>query len=106
MSAPPKTVLDVSPEEAGAIRAAVLTADLSSLGLGRALAGPADAADLAALLADPQVSDAIYDLPRPFTEETMAGWIAESAAPGVPTTATSSTIFRTRNTVSRSSVTN
>ena len=80
MSAPPLTVLEVSPEEAETIRAAVLVADLDTLGPGRRLAGPADAADLAAFLADPQVSAAIYDLPRPFTEETMAGWIAESAA--------------------------
>ena len=80
MSAPPKTVLDVSPEEAGAIRAAVLTADLSTMGLGRALASPQDASDLAVFLADPQVSDAIYDLPRPFTEAVMARWIAESEA--------------------------
>ncbi|MBI5941759.1 MAG: GNAT family N-acetyltransferase [Caulobacterales bacterium] len=78
MSAPPVTVLDVPPEEAAAIRAAVLSADLSTLGMGRALAGPADAADLAAFLADPPVSDAIYDLPRPFTEANMARWIAES----------------------------
>lgn len=80
MSAPPVTVLEVPPEEAAAIRAAVLSADLSTLGPGRALAGPADATDLAAFLADPRVSDAIYDLPRPFTEANMARWIAESAA--------------------------
>lgn len=80
MSAPPVTVLEVPPDEAAAIRAAVLSADLSTLGPGRALAGPADEADLAAFLADPRVSDAIYDLPRPFTEANMARWIAESAA--------------------------
>lgn len=80
MSAPPVTVLDVPPEEAAAIRAAVLSADLSTLGDGRALAVPADAADLAAFLADPRVSDPIYDLPRPFTEANMARWIAESEA--------------------------
>ncbi|MDO9222707.1 MAG: GNAT family protein [Caulobacter sp.] len=80
MSAPPVTVLEVQPEEAAAIRAAVLSADLSTLGMGRALAGPGDAADLAAFLADPKVSDAIYDLPRPFTEAVMTRWIAESEA--------------------------
>lgn len=80
MSAPPVTVLEVPPEEAAAIRAAVLSADLKTLGMGRALAGPEDAADLAVFLADPQVSDAIYDLPRPFTEAVMARWIAESEA--------------------------
>lgn len=78
MSAPPVTVLEVPPEEAAAIRAAVLSADLATLGPGRALASPSDAADLAAFLADPRVSDAIYDLPRPFTEANMARWIAES----------------------------
>lgn len=80
MSAPPRTVLEVSADEAAAIRAAVLSADLDTLGPGRALARPEDAADLAAFLADPRVSDAIYDLPRPFTPANMARWIAESEA--------------------------
>lgn len=80
MSAPPVTVLEVPPEEAAAIRAAVLSADLSTMGPGRALARPEDAVDLAAFLADPRVSDAIYDLPRPFTKANMARWIAESEA--------------------------
>lgn len=80
MSAPPKTVLEVSPEEAAAVREAVLAADLDTLGPGRGLARAEDAADLAAFLADPAVSDAIYDLPRPFTEANMARWIAESEA--------------------------
>ena len=80
MSAPPKTVLEVTPEEAEAVHAAVLAADLDTLGPGRSLARPDDAADMAAFLADPNVSDAIYDLPRPFTEANMARWIAESEA--------------------------
>jgi len=80
MSAPPVTVLEVPPGEAAAIRAAVLSADLSTMGPGRALARLEDAADLAAFLADPRVSDAIYDLPRPFTKANMARWIAESEA--------------------------
>lgn len=80
MSAPPVTVLDVPAEEAAAIRLAVLSADLDTLGPGRSLARAEDAADLAEFLADPRVSDAIYDLPRPFTEDTMARWIAESEA--------------------------
>jgi len=80
MSAPPDTVLEVSAEEAAAIRAAVLAADLSTLGPGRSLAGPADAADLLAFLLDPEVSDAIYDLPRPFTHESVGRWIAQSEA--------------------------
>lgn len=78
MSAPPKTVLEVSDEEAAAIRMAVATADLGALGAGRAIARPADAADLAAFLADPAVSDAIYDLPRPLTEANVRKWIVES----------------------------
>jgi RimJ/RimL family protein N-acetyltransferase len=80
VSAPPDTVLEVSEEEAAAIRAAVLAADLSTLGPGRSLADPADAADLLAFLLDPEVSDAIYDLPRPFTLDSVGRWIAESEA--------------------------
>ena len=80
MSAPPDTVLEVSPREAEAICAAVLAADLSTLGPGRSLAGPADAADLLAFLLDPEVSDAIYDLPRPFSRESVGRWIADSEA--------------------------
>lgn len=80
MSAPPDTVLEVSADEAEAIRAAVLSADLSTLGPGRALATPADTADLLAFLSDPEVSDAIYDLPRPFTPESVGRWITESEA--------------------------
>jgi RimJ/RimL family protein N-acetyltransferase len=80
MSAPPKTVLEVTAGEAAAIRAAVLSADLDTLGPGRSLARPQDAADLAAFLADPRVSDAIYDLPRPFSEANMRRWIEESEA--------------------------
>ncbi len=80
MSAPPDTVLEVSPQEAEAIRAAVLAADLATLGPGRSLAGPTDTADLLAFLLDPEVSDAIYDLPRPFTHESVGRWIAESEA--------------------------
>jgi RimJ/RimL family protein N-acetyltransferase len=80
VSAPPDTVLGVPADEAEAIRAAVLAADLSTLGPGRTLAGSADAADLLAFLLDPEVSDAIYDLPRPFTHESVGRWIAESEA--------------------------
>ena len=80
MSAPPDTVLEVSADEAAATRAAVLAADLDALGPGRSLARPEDAADLTAFLADPRVTDAIYDLPRPFTLETVGRWIAECEA--------------------------
>lgn len=74
MSAPPKTVLHASPEEEAAIRAAVRAAAKDHI------AGPQDVPGLTRLLADPRVSDPIYDLPRPFTEQNIARWVAESAA--------------------------
>ncbi|HWA60151.1 MAG TPA: GNAT family N-acetyltransferase [Caulobacteraceae bacterium] len=80
MSAPPKTVLDVSEAEADAIRAAVRGADPSRLDAGRRLAGPDDIAGLVELLADPRVSGPIYDLPKPITAESVAGWVAEGEA--------------------------
>ncbi|MBS0475575.1 MAG: GNAT family N-acetyltransferase [Proteobacteria bacterium] len=80
MSAPPQTRLTVSAEEETAIRLAVRCADLSLLGPGRRIAGDDDVAGLIALLSDPAVSDPIYDLPRPFTPETIAGWIAGARA--------------------------
>ena len=52
MSAPPKTVLEVGPQEAEAIRQAVREAVLED---GRLLAGPEHVAGLTALLADPRV---------------------------------------------------
>lgn len=80
MSAPPKTVLDVSPEEAEAIRRAVRTADVSGLGPGRVRAGPEHVAGLVELLADERVSDPIYDLPRPINTENVARWVADGQA--------------------------
>lgn len=80
MSAPPVTVLEVDEAEAEAIRQAVRTADPLTLGYGRMLARPEHAAALAHFLSDPRVSDAIYDLPRPFTAAVMARWIDESEA--------------------------
>jgi RimJ/RimL family protein N-acetyltransferase len=74
MSAPPKTVLTASAEEAAAIRAAVRAAE------GPMLAGPQHVDGLLKLFLDPQVSDPIYDLPRPFTRESVAAWVAESEA--------------------------
>ncbi len=32
------------------------------------------------MLSDPQVSDPIYDLPRPFTHESVGRWVGESEA--------------------------
>lgn len=78
MSAPPTTRLDVSAQEAAAIRAAVRTADLSLLSPRHRLAGAEHVAGLIALLSDRAVSDPIYDLPRPFTPDVIAGWIAET----------------------------
>jgi RimJ/RimL family protein N-acetyltransferase len=74
MSAPPKTVLTATPEEEAAIRAAVRAAE------GHLVAGPEHVDGLLALLSDPKVSDPIYDLPRPFTRESVARWVAESEA--------------------------
>ena len=77
MSAPPKTVLEVSPQEAEAIRQAVREAALED---GRLLAGPEHVAGLTALLADPRVSDPIYDLPRPINQGNVARWVADCTA--------------------------
>lgn len=74
MSAPPKTVLTASAEEEAAIRAAVRRAE------GRVVARPEHVAGLTALLSDPRVSDPIYDLPRPFTPESVGKWVADSEA--------------------------
>lgn len=74
MSAPPKTVLTATPEEEARIIAAVRRAE------GRVVAGPEHVDGLLKLLADPRVSDPIYDLPRPFTRESIARWVADSEA--------------------------
>ena len=79
MSAPPKTVLTATPEEEAAIREAVRTADPETLAPKRAIAGPEHVDDLLELLADPEVSGAIYDLPRPLTRENVAAWVADFA---------------------------
>jgi RimJ/RimL family protein N-acetyltransferase len=74
MSAPPKTVLTATPQEEAAIRAAVRAAH------GHTVAGPEHVAGLFALLADPAVSDPIYDLPRPIDFDNVALWVGESEA--------------------------
>ncbi len=74
MSAPPKTVLTATPQEEAAIRDAVRRAE------GRTVAGPEHVTGLLALIADPAVSDPIYDLPRPITFDSVALWVAESEA--------------------------
>ena len=69
MSAPPITVLTATPEEEAAIIAAVRAAP------GRLVAGPEHVAGLLKLFSDPRVSDPIYDLPRPFSEASLASWV-------------------------------
>lgn len=81
MSAPPLTVLEAAPEEEAAIRAAVREArGLATLAGRRVVAGPQHVDEALTLLADPRVSEPIYDLPRPFTREGVAAWIAEATA--------------------------
>ncbi|MEZ5937380.1 MAG: GNAT family N-acetyltransferase [Hyphomonadaceae bacterium] len=79
MSAPPKTVLNTTPAEAEAIRAAVRRADLALLGDNFVVAGDAHVDGLVALLEDPAVSDPIYDLPRPLTRANLSAWVDEAA---------------------------
>ncbi|HEY3950973.1 GNAT family N-acetyltransferase [Phenylobacterium sp.] len=74
MSAPPKTELVATPDEAAAIRTAVRAAQ------GRVVAGPEHVDGLYQLLADPAVSGPIYDLPKPITRDSVAAWVADSEA--------------------------
>jgi RimJ/RimL family protein N-acetyltransferase len=78
MSAPPTTKLAVTAHEAAAIRTAVSTADLSLLGPTHRFASPDHIPGLIALLADPAISDPIYDLPRPFSADVIAHWISDA----------------------------
>ncbi|MDB5432006.1 MAG: hypothetical protein JWP35_3122 [Caulobacter sp.] len=80
MSSPPLTVLEVSDEEAAAIRAAVRGVDLKTLGEGRSEARPGDVDDLVEMLSDERVSGPIYDLPRPLTRDSVAAWIERGMA--------------------------
>lgn len=80
MSAPPKTVLHASEAEAEAIRRAVRTADVATLGPNRARAELKHVPGLSRLLSDPAVSAPIYDLPRPLTEEGLTRWVVENQA--------------------------
>ena len=74
MSAPPKTVLTASAAEEAAIRQVV------RIFAAERVAGPQHVAGLVDLFSDPRVSDPIYDLPRPFTHENVARWVADSEA--------------------------
>ena len=80
MSAPPKTVLEVSDEEAVAIRQAVRTADVTTLGDRRERAELKHVPGLVALLADERVSGPIYDLPRPIDADSVTRWVTEAQA--------------------------
>jgi RimJ/RimL family protein N-acetyltransferase len=80
MSAPPKTRLHAADSEAEAIRRALRTADVGMLGPRRVRADLSHVAGLVALLSDPQVSDPIYDLPRPIGEDSVTRWVAEAQA--------------------------
>ncbi len=73
MSTPPTTRLEVSDKEEAAIRAAVRNADASPLGPTYVVAGLDHVAGLVELRSDPQVSDPIYDLPRPFHDREHRG---------------------------------
>ena len=79
MSAPPKTVLKASPEEEAAIRAAVRSPDLASLGDELVLADMSHVDALAEFLSDPAVSAPIYDLPKPITRESVAAWVRDAS---------------------------
>ncbi len=80
MSAPPKTVLHASADEAAAIRSAVREADPSTLGMGRTHVELAHVPGLVELLSDERVSGPIYDLPRPITVESVTRWVTENQA--------------------------
>lgn len=80
MSAPPKTVLEVTPQEEAAIRAAVRNADVSKIHPACVRATDAHAPALVDLLADPRVSGPIYDLPNPITLETVSAWVRDAQA--------------------------
>ena len=79
MSDPPVTVIRAAPAEAADIRRRVREVDPATLGPDRVIATPAHAASLARMLADPRVSDPIYDLPRPITEDNVRAWIEAAA---------------------------
>ncbi|MBX3484157.1 GNAT family protein [Phenylobacterium sp.] len=80
MSAPPKTVIQASQEQAEALRHRVRTVDVATLGPRRERADLRHVAGLVELLSDPRVSGPIYDLPRPITPDSVTRWVAESQA--------------------------
>lgn len=80
MSAPPKTVLNTSADEAEAIREYVRKADVSLLQPRCVIAGAEHIAALVDLLSDPLVSGPIYDLPSPITHASVAQWVDDARA--------------------------
>jgi RimJ/RimL family protein N-acetyltransferase len=80
VSAPPKTVIHASEDEADAIRHAVRTADVSTLPGRRERAELKHVPGLVAMLSDERVSGWIYDLPRPVTAESVTCWVVENQA--------------------------
>lgn len=80
MSAPPKTVIHASHEEAEALRDRVRNIDVATLGPDRERAEMKHVPGLVRLLSDPRVSGPVYDLPRPLDEDRVTRWVAESQA--------------------------
>ncbi|MEQ1755710.1 MAG: GNAT family protein [Micropepsaceae bacterium] len=78
MSAPPKTAITATGPEEAAIREAVRSARVDTLGPFRVLADETHTDALLDLLQDPAVSEAIYDLPRPLTHANIRDWIRTS----------------------------
>lgn len=78
MSAPPKTVLETTPQERQAIRAAVRSADISKINPACVLGTETHADALVELLSDPRVSGPIYDLPQPINIETISEWVRDA----------------------------
>lgn len=76
MAEPPDTVLDVSQEEAEAIRRNVRGANkvVTPYGVYRP-AAPGDAEALFELLKDERVSGPLYTIPKPLTRNWVAAWI-------------------------------
>ncbi len=74
----PKTRLDVSTEEAAAIRKRVQSVQSYESVFGTArLATPDDAPAMLKLFEDECVSAPVYTLPRPFSLESVRDWIAD-----------------------------
>lgn len=80
MSAPPSTLIVVTPAEAEEIRRKVRRADPKSLGAQVELATLQHAQGLVDLLSDPAVSGPIYDLPRPIELASISAWIEDAVA--------------------------